>query len=94
MPLEFSKGCEDCFCDDEGNYGFLYGLHRGFRHDFILGDERRACIQVTAGKSGIISSQGISVSIPNEAARSGSLSQTYSGKKPPLEVIMESWYSS
>ena len=34
------------------------------------------------------------MSIPLEAAKSGSLSHTYSGKKPPLEVIMERWYSS
>ena len=68
--------------------------HRGFRHPFILWDERRACIQVTAGKSGLISSQGISVSIPIEAATSGSLSHNYSWEKPPLEVLVESWHSS
>ena len=28
---------------------FIYGLNRGFRHPFILWDERWACIQATAG---------------------------------------------
>ena len=34
------------------------------------------------------------MSIPLEAANSGSLSHTYSLKKPPLEVLVESLHSS
>ena len=49
--------------------------------------------QATARKSGLISSQGISVSIPLEAANSGSLSHTYSWEMPPLVVLLESWDS-
>ena len=37
----------------------------------------QACIQDTAGKSGLLSSQGILVSIPLEAGNSGSLSHAY-----------------
>ena len=39
-------------------------------------------------------SQGISVSIPLEAANSGSLSHTYCFGKSPLEVLVESWLQS
>ena len=38
---------------------------------------KRACIQATAGKSTLLSSQGILVSIPLEAANSGCLPHTY-----------------
>ena len=71
------KKCDAACPDEAGNYGYLYGLHRGFRHPFILRDERRACIQATSGKSDLIFSQGISVSTLLEAAKSGSLSHTY-----------------
>ena len=43
-PLEVSNGCEALCTEEVENYGFLLGLHRGFGHPFILGDERRACI--------------------------------------------------
>ena len=74
-----------------GVLGFSLGLHRGFRHPFILRDERRACIEATSGKSDLISSQEISVSTQLEAAKSGSLSHTYCFGKAPLEVLVESW---
>ena len=42
--LEVSNGCE-AFCPGQvQNYGFLYGLHRGFRHPLLFWDERWACI--------------------------------------------------
>ena len=34
------------------------------------------------------------MSIPLEAANSGSLSHTYCLGKPPLEVLVESWHTS
>ena len=43
-PLEFSNGCEAVCPEEVENYGFLYGLHRGFRYPFILWNERWACI--------------------------------------------------
>ena len=57
-----------------GELGLSLGNPWVFRHPFTLEDAGQACIQVTAGKSGLISSQGISVSIPHIAANSGSLS--------------------
>ena len=56
--------------------------------------EGRECIQAPAGKSINLSSQGISVSIPLEAAKSGSLSHTYCSGKPLLEVLVESWHTT
>ena len=53
------------------------GSLQGLRYAFILSDERQTHMQATAGKSGLLSRQGISVSIPLEAASSGSLSHTY-----------------
>ena len=44
-----------------------------------------------SGKSDLISSQGLSVSTPLEAAKSGSLSHTYCSGKAPLEVLVEIW---
>ena len=67
---------------------------QGIQTSFNLWDERRPCIQATAGTSGLLSSQGISVSIPLEAANSGSLSHTYCCGKPPLEVLVERWLTS
>ena len=52
----------------------------GFRHAFVLSDEKRACIEATAGKSSLLLSQGISVSIPLEAENSGSLILIAEGK--------------
>ena len=69
-------------------------LHTGFIHRFILCDERRACIQATAGKSDVLLSQGISVSTLLGAANSGSLSHTYCWGKGTLEVLLESWPTS
>ena len=48
----------------------------------------------SAGKSGLLSSQGISASISLEAENTGSLSHTYSGEKTPLEELVESWLTS
>ena len=84
------KRCEAPCPDEAANQGFLQGLHRGFRHPFILIDERRACIQATSEKSNLISTQGISASTLLEAAKSGSLSHTYWSGKAPLEVLVES----
>ena len=42
----------------------------------------------------LLSSQGISVSTPLDAANSGSLSYTYSRGKPRVEVLVESWPTS
>ena len=48
----------------------------------------------TAGKSGLLFSQGISGSIPLEAENTESLSHTYFLGKAPLEVLVESWLTS
>ena len=84
------KRCDAPCPDEAGNLGFLYGLQRGFRHPFILREERRSCMQAISRKSDLISSQGISVSTPLEEAKSGSLSHTYCSGKTPLEVLVES----
>ena len=67
---------------------------QGIQTSFKLWDERRAYIQATAGTCGLLLSQGSSVSIPLEAANSGSLSHTYCCGKPPLEVLVERWLTS
>ena len=36
VPLEVSKRCDSPYPHEPENYGSLYGLHRGFRHPFIL----------------------------------------------------------
>ena len=43
-PLEVSNGCEALCPEEVEKYGFLYGLNGGFRHPFILWDERLACV--------------------------------------------------
>ena len=43
-PLEVSNGCEAICPEEVEDYGFLYGLHRGFSHPFIWWDEIWACI--------------------------------------------------
>ena len=43
-PLEVSNGREALCPEEVENYGFLQSLHWGFRHVFILWDERWACI--------------------------------------------------
>ena len=43
-PLKVSNGCEALCPEEVENYGFLKYLHRGFRHPFILWDEKWACI--------------------------------------------------
>ena len=35
-PLDVSKRCEALCPEEVENFGFLYGLHKGFRHPFIL----------------------------------------------------------
>ena len=42
--LDVSKGCETFFPEELEDYRFLYSLHRGFGHPFILWDEIWACI--------------------------------------------------
>ena len=51
-------------------------------------------MQVTVGKSGLISSQVISVSIAVETGDSASLSHAYNLQKTHIEVPLESWHSS
>ena len=48
----------------------------------------------TAGKAGLVLSQGISGSIPLEAENTESLSHAYVRGKAPLEVLVESWLTS
>ena len=36
VPHEVSKWCDSPYPDEAENNGFLYGLHRGFRHPFIF----------------------------------------------------------
>ena len=48
----------------------------------------------TAGKAGLLFSQGISGSIPLEAEYTESLSHTYFWGKALLEVLVESWLTS
>ena len=43
-PLAVSKGCEALCPEEVENYGFLYSLHRGFGHPFIMWDEIWTCI--------------------------------------------------
>ena len=70
------------------------GSPQRMQTSFHLLDERRECIQATAGKSSLLFSQGIFLSIPLKAANSGSLSHSYWGGKPPLEVLVESWHNT
>ena len=59
-----------------------YGFSRDSRGDLVIPSScditDKPAFKVTLGKSGLISSQGISVSIAVEAAKSGSLSHAYS----------------
>ena len=48
----------------------------------------------TAGKAGLVLSQGISGSIPLEAENTESLSHAYLCRKAPLEVLVENWLTS
>ena len=48
----------------------------------------------TAGKAGILLSQGITGSIPVEAENTESLSHTYFYEKAHLDVLVESWLTS
>ena len=50
--------------------------------------------KATAGKSGLLLSQGLSGSIPLETENTWSLSYTYCWGKTPLEVLVESWLKS
>ena len=56
--------------------------------------KHKACIQITAGKSGLLLSQGISVCIPLEAANSGFLPHNCYLENPHPEVFVESWHTS
>ena len=49
---------------------------------------------MTAGKSGLLLSQGILGSIPLDAEKTESLSHTYFLRKAPLEVLVECWPTS
>ena len=70
------------------------GSPHGNQTVFILWEERRAWIYATAGKSGLLLSQGLSVSIPLETENTGSLSHRYCWGKTPLEVLVECWLTS
>ena len=49
VALEVSKWYDSPYPDEAENYGFLSGLHRGYRHAFILWDETRAWIKPLQG---------------------------------------------
>ena len=51
-------------------------------------------MQVTVGKSVLISTQVISVSIALKTGNSASLSHAYILQKTHIEVPLESWHSS
>ena len=54
-----------------GDLGISVGSIQAFRHPFILWYERWACIKDSAGKSGLLWIQGISLSISLEAKNTG-----------------------
>ena len=77
MPLEVSKGCEASSSDDAGPRAFsrVSTGDSDIPSSCTMKDE--PAFKGNAGKSGLLSNQVITLSIPLEAVNSGSLSHTY-----------------
>ena len=77
MTLKILKGC-DTSCQMRQGPRAISTVSTGDSATLYIVRLKRTFIQVTAGKSRILSSQGILVSIALEVATSGSHAPTYS----------------